>query len=409
MTHTLTRAPAPRATVITHTPHNRTTALCLSVEFGSRHDPPGLGGTAHLLEHLLMAAPTGTGRSLSERVDDLGGSSNATTGLERMLFYAHVRTEHAAEVAGLLAEAVLNPRLDDQTLESERRAVLQELAAADADPSDVVQDAYLARLFTGHPLGRPVGGTAPDVRRTTLDDVMTVHAGRLLPARTALVSVGGLSAEALDDALARTPFSPAPQAAAADRTPLPPAPPAADAQEVRWPGDDFCWMSVGARGPAADDERRHAYRLLSYLMSSTASGPLYQRLRVDDGLVYAFQSWYRAYLESGSWRVLAGAESANGPQVLQGIRDTLESIAGGALTAQSLDAARRRALTRSVLDSDSPLDAATQIAAKSRSASVPWSLEEELDWVQAVGAADVAAAAADVLDHLVVVVRPEPS
>lgn len=410
MTQTTTRAPAPGATVISHTPQSRTTALCLSVEFGSRHDPPGLGGTAHLLEHLLMAAPIGTGPSLSERVDDLGGSSNATTGLERMLVYAHVRTENAAEVARLMAEAVLTPCLDQETLESERRAVLQELVVADADPSDVVQDAYLARLFTGHPLGRPVGGTAPDVRRTTLDDIAAVHRDRLLPRRTALVSVGGLSAGRLGDALASTPFSSGGRdAAAGDSDPVPLSALATDGDEVRWPSEDFCWMSVGSRGPAADDERRHAHRLLSYLMASTAAGPLYQRLRVEDGLVYAFQSWYRAYLESGSWRVLAGAETANGPRVLQGIRETLQSIAGGELTPQALDSARRRALTRSVLDSDSPLDAATQIAAKSRSGSVPWSVEEELEWVEAVSTADIAAAAADVLAGLVVVVRPEPS
>lgn len=411
MSQTITRVPVPGATVITHTQQGLTTALCLSVEFGSRHDPPGLGGTAHLLEHVLMAAPIGAGPSLSERVDELGGSTNATTGLERMLFYAHVRTENAAEVARLLAQAALDPRVGEETLESERRAVLQELAAADADPSDVVQDAYLARLFAGHPLGRPVGGTASEVRRTSADDVMAVHARHLLPRRMALVSVGGLTDDRLHDALDGTPLS---RPVTTDRASAEPQPVALSSlgdggSEVRWPADDFCWMSVGSRGPAASDPRRHAYRVLSYLMSSTATGPLYQRLRVEDGLVYTFHSWYRPYLESGSWRVLAGAETANGPRVLQGIRDTLENIAAGDTTPQALAAARHRALTRSVLDADSPLDAATQIAAKSRSGTVHWSLEEELTWVETVGLPDIAAAAAAVLEDLVIVVRPEPS
>ena len=45
----------------------------------------------------------------------------------------------------------------------EKQAVFQELAAADADPSDVVQDAFLAHQFPGHALGRPVGGTRESV------------------------------------------------------------------------------------------------------------------------------------------------------------------------------------------------------------------------------------------------------
>ena len=142
-----------------------TTTICLASKYGSRLDLEGQCGLAHVLEHVLMSAPVGAVPSLSEYVERLGGHANAETGLDRMLFYAQTDPDDAEEIAGLLHQAVLQPRWSEDVLEQEKRSVFQELAMAAADHSDVAQDAFLARFFPGHPMGRPVAGTKADVER----------------------------------------------------------------------------------------------------------------------------------------------------------------------------------------------------------------------------------------------------
>ncbi|OAR27153.1 hypothetical protein A8W25_02470 [Streptomyces sp. ERV7] len=168
----------------------RTTSICLAVRYGSRHDPAEHGGLAHLLEHTLMSAPLGGRPSFCEQVERLGGHANAETGLDIMLFYAQVHADDADEVARLLHQAVLRPELTDEVLDTERDAVLQELAAAQADPGDVVQDAFLSRLFPAHPLGRPVGGDVGQIRRITLPAVQEGHRTRFLTSAMTLVVTG---------------------------------------------------------------------------------------------------------------------------------------------------------------------------------------------------------------------------
>ncbi|QTR02779.1 insulinase family protein, partial [Saccharothrix algeriensis] len=158
-------------------PGLRTTGICLTVALGSRADPPGLGGLTHLLEHLVMSAPV-DGRSFGARAEWLGGSVNAHTGLEEQQFYARVRAEDADEVIALLLRAAFAPDLSEAAVAAEKAVVRRELVTSAADPNEVVQDAVLAALFPGHPLGRPVGGTPAGIRTAGPDAVRAHHATR---------------------------------------------------------------------------------------------------------------------------------------------------------------------------------------------------------------------------------------
>ena len=168
----------------------KTTSLSLSVGYGARHDPVEFGGIAHLLEHLLMSTPVAGLPSFSEHVERLGGYANAQTAPELMQFYAQVHADDADEIAELLHTAVLTPSFDAKLLDAERTVVLQELATGAADPADAVQDAILAELFAGHPLGRPVGGVPAELEAMTVDDVRREHTNTFLRSPMVLVVVG---------------------------------------------------------------------------------------------------------------------------------------------------------------------------------------------------------------------------
>ncbi|HEX6344810.1 pitrilysin family protein [Umezawaea sp.] len=372
----------------------RTTSLCLAVAYGARNDPAHRGGLAHLLEHLLMSAPVVGPTSLCEHVERLGGDANAETGLELMLFTAQVHASDAADVTRLLRGAVLEPRLDAAVLDRERAVVLQELAAAAADPSDVVQDTFLADVFGSHPLGRPVGGTAEEVGATSLDDVLDHHRDVFLTSPMALVVVG-------PDLPGATGLHRSPARRSGRGGSVPISPPPRTRPAPRWP-DGFAWTCVGGRGPSATDPDRLAYVLLSNLMGSSPASLLYRRLRNDGGLAYAFQSWSRAYTEAGAWRVLAGVDVGNGEALVEVITATLEELASGGPSDEDLAAARRKAEMHLVRGSEVPAEYARLIAQRTLAGTVEWSVDQELAALREVTGAQVVLAARRVLADLCV-------
>ncbi|GAA2595089.1 M16 family metallopeptidase [Streptomyces tubercidicus] len=398
MTFATSAARIPVVTVVD--PRLKTTSLCLGVGYGSRHDPPGCGGLAHMLEHLLMSAPVGTVGPLVQHLERLGGTANAETGLEQMLFYTQVAAEDAEEALDLLLRGVLTPEPDAATLDSERTAVLQELAAAEADPTDTVQDAFLAALFPDHPLGRPVGGTVPEIGRLDIDTVLGAHRSLFLPSPMVLTVIG--------PEIPRIPaeFAQAEYTAPAPRPEFPLGP--VRAAEHAWP-DEFSWVAVGGRSPSmSDDAGRQCYAVLANLMGADACSLLYRELRVSAGLAYAFQAWDRGYAESGAWRVLVGVESGNGAKAVDVVVRVLDELATDGPTDTDLDAARRRARMSLILDAETPLEHARLLAYRSLDRTSGWDMERELRLIADVTRDDIRAAAAHIRSGLVTVVRPEP-
>src|SRR5215469_4243723 len=298
----------------------RTTSLCLSVDYGSRDDPPGQGGVAHLWEHMALSAPGLTGVSFCECVERLGGQANAETGLEQMLIYAQVHADDADDVAAALLDAVEHPTITSALLETERAVVLQELAAAEADPADVVQDAFLGTLFARHPLGRPVAGTAGEIRSLSLDDVLAAYNTWFSCRPIALVVVGPRIPEPLAGPPAGTSASTRIEPRAATLAGEP------GASSVRWPAE-FAWTCVGGRSPARGVAGREAYTVLADLLGGSPASLLYRRLRTELGLAYHFEAWDRGYAEAGAWRVMAGVDSGNGDQAVSVITGLLKDLA----------------------------------------------------------------------------------
>jgi predicted Zn-dependent peptidase len=379
----------------------RTAAVCLGVAYGSRHDPQESGGLAHMLEHVLMSSPCQGTTGVAERVEWLGGEANAQTGIDTMLFTAHVQEEYLDEVLDSVMEAVLCPRWSEEHVEQERGAVQQELTAMQADPSETVQDAFLRQLFPGHPLGRPVGGSLVEVGRMSAERIASVHRSVLLGVPMVVTVVAprlprGLSAGERPLRAWRT-----------DTHRLAPLAPQARSA-VRWP-EEFSWVSIGSRAVPAGHSGAAAFQVLSTLLGDSPSSLLYQRLRRDQSLAYMFQSWYRGYAESGAWRTMIGLDPENGPAAVEAVLAALEQLADSGPEPAQLEAAVRKATTLLLQESEGPLGLATLTSSRILAAQGSWSLPGEAAALSAVSVQDVRRAAELILEAPQIVVRPEVS
>ncbi|MGW7531120.1 M16 family metallopeptidase [Amycolatopsis sp. NPDC054798] len=373
----------------------RTASISLAVDYGGRHDPAERGGLAHYLEHLLMSLPVAGAGPLCEYVERRGGQANAETGLEHMLFHARVLAEDLDVALRSLVRAVAEPGYEPAVLESERTAVLQELTAAAADPLEVVQDAFLADLFPDHPLGRPVGGTEAEIQGMDLASVRAGHRSGLLSSQMTIAVVapsspGPLPAVDLTEVCVRKPV------------PLK----SVAATKPRWP-NGFAWVSVGGRSAARDDPRSYGFEVLAQLLGGSSASPLYRFLRGEKGLAYSFQAWNRGYLEVGAWRVLVGTDGENGAAVTEVVCEVLNRLAKDGPYESDLADARRRAVGEIVCATESPSEHARMLAERALVGGAGWTVAAELEAIRSVSVDDVREAAAEILDGLVVTVRPE--
>ena len=80
--------------------------------------------------------------------------------METTTYYARVLKDDWALALDILADIFTESALDDEELERERDVILQEIAAANDQPDDLVFDLAQNASYGDHPLGRSILGTA---------------------------------------------------------------------------------------------------------------------------------------------------------------------------------------------------------------------------------------------------------
>jgi len=379
----------------------QTVSLCLATDFGAWSDLPGREGTAHLLEHLLIYSPLRAGSSLSDRISERGGYCNAETHADGMVFSVQVHPDEADIALELMLEAVFTPSVDETSLSRERQAVLRELTALEADPSDLVQRSFVSSVLGEHPLACPVGGTNSSVEGITIDHAISAHRQHFLNSTFTLVSVGPKTPDAVHQDIGQ-PGTRGPASSHVPKAKIP----RLQRQPPEWTGD-FAWMCVGAAAPSVTSKRRPAFNVLEFMLGSRSTSLLNRRLRVEQSLAYVFEAWYRGYSGAGTWSVIAGAETRHGDDIVSAVRDCLADVASGRSSPDSFEVARRQAVMQVLRESESPFDQALQIARKAKSGYVSRGTDAETSLLASVSFEDVREAAKSILDDLTIVVESE--
>lgn len=166
-------------------------AVYLWFKAGTAHEPRGLWGGAHFLEHMLFKGSGGHGvGEVASEIESLGGDLNAFTSYEQTVLHATVPAGRERETLALLAEMALHPRLDPDEIEREKAVVVEEIRGSQDEAGQVLAEQIRARVYGSHPYGRPVLGTEASVRGLTPEALRRFHAQQLQPER-AVVAVAG--------------------------------------------------------------------------------------------------------------------------------------------------------------------------------------------------------------------------
>lgn len=185
--------------VIVHT-DRKAPVVAVSVWYnvGSKHEPKGKTGFAHLFEHLMFNGSENAPGDYFEPMQRIGATDmNGTTWFDRTNYFETVPTS-ALEVALFLESDRMGHLLGGITqekLDNQRGVVQNEKRQGDNQPYGMVEYTQIKELLPpDNPYGHSTIGSMKDLDSATLDDVKAWFIGHYGPNNAILALAGDIDA-----------------------------------------------------------------------------------------------------------------------------------------------------------------------------------------------------------------------
>lgn len=162
---------------------------------GSRRDPWGKSGLAHLFEHLMFKGTKKTsGEEFVRTVQRLGGEYNAFTSSDFAAYFETLASDRFGVALELEADRMENLVLDEKEFRTERQVVIEERRLRSADnPKTSLMEQLSATAFQTQPYHWPVVGWMSDLKRIVLEDAKAHYRKFYCPSNAFIVVVGDFS------------------------------------------------------------------------------------------------------------------------------------------------------------------------------------------------------------------------
>ncbi|MFN4113925.1 MAG: M16 family metallopeptidase [Sphingomonadaceae bacterium] len=186
-------------TVFVHTDRKApVVAISMWYNVGSKHEPKGKTGFAHLFEHLMFNGSENAPGDFFEPLQQIGATDyNGTTWFDRTNYFQTVPT--GALDAGLMLESdrmgYLLGAVTQEKLDNQIGVVQNEKRQGDNQPYGLVEYEQLENLYpSGHPYHHSTIGSMADLSSATLEDVKQWFRDNYGPNNAVLVLAGDIDA-----------------------------------------------------------------------------------------------------------------------------------------------------------------------------------------------------------------------
>ena len=377
-------------------PDVRSVSLGVWLRRGSRHEGEADAGIAHFTEHMLFKGTASrTAEEVAQQVDSMGGQLDAFTAKEFASYYVKVLDEHLPRAVDLLADLLRRPAFRPDDVEREKKVVLEEIKMVEDMPDDLVHELFTRSFWPDHPLGRSILGSPASVGGIT-GAALRAYFGRAYVAGNLVVAAAGnVEHAAVRDLIGRA-FGDLPAAKEpADET----SPTARAGVVVRSKEIEQSHVCLGTQAHAQGHDDRYAGYVLNTVLGGSISSRLFQNVREKRGLAYAVSSGLESYRDAGMLTVYAGCDAASTPEVVDLVVAELRDLRDRPIAAGELQRAKDHLKGNLVLGLESTTNRMSQLARSEIYFGRQIDLDESLDRLDGVAAADVQRVAADLFSN----------
>lgn len=177
-----------------------TVAIQVWYHVGSKDDPAGRSGFAHLFEHIMFKSTKNMKSEMLDRLtEDVGGFNNAFTNPDVTVYFEVVPSNYLETLLWAEADRLSGLNVDEPNFKSERSVVQEEYRQSYlAPPYGMLEYLIEQQSFSTHPYKRPTIGSIEDLDAATLENVRAFHNTFYRPDNATLVVVGDFDQKQLD-------------------------------------------------------------------------------------------------------------------------------------------------------------------------------------------------------------------
>jgi predicted Zn-dependent peptidase len=288
-------------------PEIATATLGVWVGTGSRHEQPHEHGLSHLIEHMAFKGTARrSARQIAEDIENVGGDINAATSVEYTSYTARVLGENVDVALDVLGDILINSAFDGGELAREKGVILQEYAAVEDTPDDLIYDAFMETAFAGQAVGRPILGTPDTIKSFDEATIRAFLAREYTPGKMVLAAAGDVEHARIVD-LADRLFGAMPSVEA--RQP----------ESGHYTGGERrisrkleqANLVLGLPGLSFKDPNYYAAHLFAHMLGGGLTSRLWHEVRETRGLAYSIDSFHWPFSDCGLFGIGAGTAGSD--------------------------------------------------------------------------------------------------
>ncbi|MDY6367455.1 MAG: pitrilysin family protein [Clostridia bacterium] len=277
------------------------------VKTGSVNENEKNNGISHFIEHTVFK---GTDKrsafDISDGIDRIGAQINAFTSKEITCYYTKSTTERFPESAEIISDIFFNARFDSVELEKEKGVIIEEINMSEDTPEDLCLDVLAESYFGKSGLGRPILGSAANVKSFTKKDVLA-YMKDFYTADNVVISVAGAIEPKDAEKVVSEYFVNKFKYSIAVK-------PVIKMQNFsdnlfKTKKIEQSHIALAYKAIKVNDERKYAFSLANVVLGGGMSSRLFQKIREEMGLCYTVYSYPSAYEAEGVLDVYAGVNT----------------------------------------------------------------------------------------------------
>ncbi len=323
---------------------------------GSRNDPWGKTGLAHVIEHMMFKGTSKvSGEQFTRMIQGNGGNYNAFTTQDYAAYFETMAAAKIGIALDLEMDRMQHLVLRPNEFETEKQVVMEERRMRVIDrPQAFTSEQLRAAAFQAQTYHWPVIGWTQDLQRMTVEDARRHYQQYYKPANAFIVAVGDFDAQEFLSQVEKS-FGTVPAGEAPEHYRYHDPPQTGERQVAVHKNAQLPYWTAGYHVPTIGDPDAYVLEVIAAILSAGKSSRLYAHLVLEKELALSADASY-SLLSIDPNLFYVSVEPTQGTRVAEvqaAVMDEIERLKTTFVSPEELKKAQNQLETGFVFGQDS--------------------------------------------------------
>lgn len=349
-------------------------------------------GISHYLEHVLSGGSTRsfTETEAKERLERLGGVTNASTSFDRTKYYITTTTGHWKEALDLLLSYVSESTLDPEQVAREKAVIQQEMKMGENDPGSELWKLFMKTAYRTNPARIPVIGYEEVFVKLDREALEDYYRQRYQPENLVVVLAGRVAPEEVLLFIAEKTREFTRKADAPLVIPAEPEQVSSRWEEKGLPQARLTQAIVGFPSVTLYHRDLYALDVLALLLGEGETSRLHYRLKDKENKVLSVSAsnWTPAFVQ-GQFAISLNLAPQHWPKILDTVEDEINRLKKDLVSLEELEKAKKLVLAQHIFGKETVSALASSLGSSYSETGDPYFDENYVENLRRVSREDI--------------------